>query len=588
MEGLSLCHVHTALCRHRFWSDCIAATKTAQLFRAVRTPSKVRIAAAPACMQGAPLHDLGRNLLEDITPAPTLELSPFLHIPIQLADWSALRHLRLTCAPPSMDALPDSIGTLVHLTELKLLQWQCKDLKELPQSAWQLHELRQLHIEQCAELLRLPETISRLTGLTKLRAYVCGKLQGVPDGVCALNNLQALNLTGCKSLIVLPDSISRLMSLTQLVLTDCDQLQKLPQSIVLLKNLSELHLDRCSQLQSLPDAAGSLINLRFLNVAQCYALPGLPQSITQLTSLTHIRLEYRSRPPFQPGCWPALQRLHLAGAPPETDSLADSIGYVERLTALELARWDCKRLEAPSQDGMQLHNLKQLVLEDCSRLQSWLSSRVSSLTRLTCLHIHVCKQVQELPEGLSRLTGLQEVQLHDSKVLQELPSSIMALVSLSKLSLQLCGQLRMLPEGIAALTNLVDLNLYGCKQLTALPKSLGVLAELTALHLEVCIKLRQLPDSIGQLTKLQLLDFRYCNALQKLPESIQHLEGAKLSCCEHLWQPQTASVLEAPSASVGVSAHIDEDARLLQSTKEIIHMPRCVWSQCSFVIRSMF
>ncbi|KAK9667055.1 hypothetical protein RND81_14G229300 [Saponaria officinalis] len=129
-----------------------------------------------------------------------------------IENWKSLRTLDLHGL--DIQALPDSIGKLLHLryldlsrnyrllrlpdsiTELYNLQTldlrSCLDLEELPKGLAKLVNLRHLDIAWCSKLSHMPSGLDKLSGLCSLTQFVVGDVNS-----CGLENLKALtNLRG--------------------------------------------------------------------------------------------------------------------------------------------------------------------------------------------------------------------------------------------------------------------------------------------------------------------------------------------------------------------------------------------------------
>ena len=152
--------------------------------------------------------------------------------------------------------LPESIGRLTQLRELRLSRNQ---LTALPEWIGQLTQLQDLLLHE-NELPALPESIGQLTDLRNLRLRG-SQLTAVPESIGRLIHLQMVELTS-NQLTALPESIGRLMQLRELYLNS-NQLTALPESIGHLSQLQELRLDY-NQLTALPESMEKLIHLEKL------------------------------------------------------------------------------------------------------------------------------------------------------------------------------------------------------------------------------------------------------------------------------------------------------------------------------------
>ena len=213
-----------------------------------------------------------------------------------------LTELNLYLFRVQFESIPESIGNLIHLTELNLsvnritklpgsignlsnlkkLSLDSNKLTELPDSIGNLSNLITLDVHD-NKLAKLPETIGNLCNLAYLQLWV-NKLHNLPQTICNLSNLDTLNVSW-NQLSSLPENIGRLSKLTYLDLRN-NELTTLPESICNLSGLITLDLDY-NKISSLPDNIGNLTSLEKLHL-NGNQLTYLPESIRNLTSLTYI------------------------------------------------------------------------------------------------------------------------------------------------------------------------------------------------------------------------------------------------------------------------------------------------------------
>jgi len=108
---------------------------------------------------------------------------------------------------PPLTTLPESIGNLVSLRELKIAY---NELTTLPESIGNLQSLQRLEISR-NELTTLPESIGNLKSLEILNLQN-NKLTTLPESISNLKSLQVLDLRWNK-LTTLPESIINLRNL---------------------------------------------------------------------------------------------------------------------------------------------------------------------------------------------------------------------------------------------------------------------------------------------------------------------------------------------------------------------------------------
>eukprot|EP00253_Pinus_taeda_P035099 PITA_35099 len=401
-----------------------------------------------------------------------------------------------------LSEVPQSIGKLNQLERIVLENGY---FRTLPNEFYDMHSLKHITVQNCKQMMLLPDSVGILTGLQTLDLSGCASLERLPDSTGQLTGLQSLHLVNCTSLQGLPDSVGQLTGLRALYLRGCSSLQ----------GLQELDLNRCSSMQGLPDSVGQLTGLQTLDLEGCSSLQGLPDSVGQLTGLQTLQFF---------GC-SSLERL------------PDSTGQLTGLQKLDL-RW-CTSLQGLPDSVGQLTGLQTLDLERCSSLQG-LPDSVGQLTGLQTLQFLGCYSLERLPDSTGQLTGLQKLDLRWCTSLQGLPDSVGQLTGLQTLDLEGCSSLQGLPDSVGQLTGLQGLKLDGCSSLQGLPDSVGQLTGLSGLYLGGCSSLQGLPDSVGQLTGLLELDLYRCSSLQGLPDSIgdlTRLDSLNLSGCSNLQMP---------------------------------------------------
>ena len=212
-----------------------------------------------------------------------------------------LTELNLYLFRVQFESIPESIGNLIHLTELNLsvnritklpgsignlsnlkkLSLDSNKLTELPDSIGNLSNLITLDVHD-NKLSKLSETIGNLCNLVYLQSWL-NQLNYLPESVCNLSNLDTLNVSW-NQLSSLPENIG-LSKLTCLDLRN-NEMITLPESICNLSGLTTLDLGY-NKIVSLPDDIGNLTRLEKLHLSG-NQLTHLPKSIEKLTSLTYI------------------------------------------------------------------------------------------------------------------------------------------------------------------------------------------------------------------------------------------------------------------------------------------------------------
>eukprot|EP00944_MAST-04C_sp_MAST-4C-sp1_P015100 g15100.t1 len=174
-------------------------------------------------------------------------------------------------------ALPESFEALKSLIKLGVYTGQ---LEELPQRLGDNHKRMVALILIGNRLESLPDSVGNLQNLLELKVFN-NRLKSLPDRVGNLQNLLLLYVFNNR-LESLPDSVGNLQSLLYLWVFN-NRLKSLPDSVGNLQSLLYLEVWN-NRLESLPDSVG---NLQTLLEVQVYnnRLKSLPDSVGQLQNL---------------------------------------------------------------------------------------------------------------------------------------------------------------------------------------------------------------------------------------------------------------------------------------------------------------
>lgn len=319
-----------------------------------------------------------------ITHLGLLMNSPFQQhdltsLPNNIGDLNHLEELKLTSCQ-HLTNLPEEIGQLKNLR--KLVCTDCKSLNSLPKNIGDLENLEHLKLSKCYSLKRIPLTISKLKKLKVLELKDCWSFISLPENLKGLESLKILSLTNCKSLINLPKTIAELHNLEEIKLEKCRNLETLPDKIGNIKSLKILNLRSCSHLKKIPKSFGNLVNQKELDLSYCYYLKNLPETIRNLKELKKISLR---------GCR-------------ELQSIPESLGNLENLEELNL--FACRKMTSLPNSIGKLRNLKKLELSYCESLSS-LPKSVVNLKNLEYVNLEGCNSLISLPENITFLDELR-------------------------------------------------------------------------------------------------------------------------------------------------------------------------------------
>ncbi|KAI8522802.1 hypothetical protein RHMOL_Rhmol13G0024700 [Rhododendron molle] len=185
-------------------------------------------------------------------------------------------------------------------------------------------------------------------------------------------------------------------------------------------------------------------------------------------------------------------------------------------------------IETPDFSG--LHNLEELLLNDCIRLVE-VDESVKFLNKLVVLDMKNCKKLRKVPSSIWMLKSLVRLDISGCSMLGKFSglkgspsksqSSFLSSWNFIKKRVDYIGL--SLPQ-VLGLSWLKDLRMENCN-LSSLPNEVGNLISLETLNLGKN-KLRTLPDSICNLTRLKKLYLSDCD-VSNLPNEIGRLVTLK-------------------------------------------------------------
>ncbi|XVF42529.1 hypothetical protein PTKIN_Ptkin01aG0370900 [Pterospermum kingtungense] len=261
---------------------------------------------------------------------------------------SNFKYLRaLDFSNSSLDALPNSIGTLKHLRYLNLNN--CRKIRELPSSFYKLRSLLMLRMLG-VPLMLLPDCMLSFIDLRYLQITVKAKhLEEIRPG--CWSSLQYLRLYECDNLECLFEGMQYLTSLRRLSLFYCCKLVSLPRSLKFLTKLEELHIVGCDviNLDMEPEEEEDqdlLLSLKTFSIWEFDALTVLPRLLLEgsSTTLQHIQIGMCYKLEVLPAWLQNLSSLH------------------------KLQIFCCPRLSALPEGMDCLTELRQLEIESCPML----------------------------------------------------------------------------------------------------------------------------------------------------------------------------------------------------------------------------
>jgi hypothetical protein len=174
---------------------------------------------------------------------------------------------------------------LTNLTSLQVLEISHTNIESVPDSLYNLQELKILKLNEVSISGSLPEAIVKITSL-EILDLSRNLISSIPDNIKNLTNLRRLYLE-LNKINSIPDSINKLHSLEILSL-EGNNIKALPEPLGDLKNLREINLAR-NGLEELPYVLGELLSLKILKL-HGNNLTSLPDIFYKLDSLHTIFL----------------------------------------------------------------------------------------------------------------------------------------------------------------------------------------------------------------------------------------------------------------------------------------------------------
>ncbi|KAL8549871.1 hypothetical protein ACS0TY_008641 [Phlomoides rotata] len=489
----------------------------------------------------------------------------FLHSRKLLNIIGKLEHLRyLVMACNNMKKLPESLTNLHNLQTLKLTN--SGELLELPKDLKMMKNLWFLEMERFDSLLCTPPGLRNLTCLRRLSIFIVGEdeshqidqlkdlelggelsIQGL-DNIRTLQDARSANLMTKSSLTCLS------LSWKEGIKMECaEHFEEVLQGLQPHQNIEKISIASYHGSR-FPGWMSTLVfqKLKEISLKDCPRCEHLPP-LGKLPSLTCLSLcQMDSIKCLDGECYgdgetsfPALTRLKIWCMPNfERWTINSAKGFLPCLDSLQINF--CPKLAGLP----ELSTLKRLSISSSST--SILKS-ITFLTSLTSLYISNFPELDVLPTGLLQNHKALEILKIVCLPIHTLSNVLDNLSALKTLSIDSCHNLEFLPEDFKYLSSLEQLYIRGSDGLRSFPTSLlkglcslrslsfrhckklkpllGPLERsLPALHNLVLIglpELEYLPENVQLLTSLEVLSIIYCEKLKFLPEGFKDLTSLR-------------------------------------------------------------
>ena len=199
-------------------------------------------------------------------------------LPESIQYLQGLQYLDLTGCN-NLVRLPESIGYLKSLITLSCSS--CSNLRVFPEISENMENLKDLDLSGTS-IYELSSSIEHLRGLQYLYLNNCSNLVNIPESICKLSSLEQLSVDYCKELEKFPVNLGSLQCLEFLGVSglnlSIECFASIAAGIIQLSKLRVLNLSHCPKLLQVPDLPPTL---RALDVHNCTCLENL-------SSLSHL------------------------------------------------------------------------------------------------------------------------------------------------------------------------------------------------------------------------------------------------------------------------------------------------------------
>ncbi|MED6215891.1 hypothetical protein PIB30_002579 [Stylosanthes scabra] len=487
----------------------------------------------------------------------SFDCSASFHVLMELKYLRVLSFVMFT----KLDALPDSIGALIHLRYLNL---SGTHINRLPETLCNLHNLQTLILCACTRLTMLPSGMHNLVNLRCLDLReTC--LEEMPGGISKLKQLRILDYfivgrhedNGIQELGGLSNlhgslDIKKLENIVDVNKANCARMMDK-------KHLDNLWLEWSSGNDMVPNTQTEreiLDSLQPHNGLKELIIKGYKGTLfpnwighCSYQNMTHVSLESSNNCCMLPslGQLPSLKSLRIQGFDQlksvgmefyknEGDRQSSHIAPFPLLETLEfdnMPSWEVWHV-SDSETFLQLRNLqirncgmlkgdmlKQVFLRIVSsladvskvcKLQIWEVMSRQMLLNGDRLSIRGCKFVVEFAFNamisINHLSCIREIEISGCSFAAPFPGNCLP-KSLQKLVIMFCSKLEFPPQQQQQNSDLVELHIeYSCVSLASL--SLDAFPKLKTLGISNCKNLKSVSMSEPPHTALQRLAIHEC------------------------------------------------------------------------------
>ncbi|KAG6659252.1 hypothetical protein I3843_03G017000 [Carya illinoinensis] len=461
----------------------------------------------------------------DWDPTPAFSIHTNSQADPVWCSWSGVKCHPKTAQVTTLDlscrnlsgSIPPEIRYLSRLIHLNLSRNDFEG--PLPQSIFELSELKTLDINHNNFNSTFPPGISRLKFLRLFNAYSNSFTGPLPQDLVHLRYLKELNLGGSYFERSIPSSYGNFPRLKFLYLHGNLLSGPLPSQLGFLTQLEHMEIGYNEFEGGLPVEYSRLSNLKYLDISNANLSGTLAPEFGNLSMLEALLL-FKNRIsgviPASLGNLKAIKALDLSDNR-FSGTIPKELAALEGLTLMSLLKNNLSG-EIPESIG-ELPNLETLLLWNNS-LNGTIPQMLGSNAKLQKLDLSSNTLTGPIPPNLCLGNKLTNLILFSNRLVDQLPTTLTSCTTLYRFRVQNNQLNGSIPYGFGSLPNLSFVDLSANNFTGPIPHDIGNAVKLEQLNISQNQFDSFLPDNIWNATNLMIFSARSANLIGKIPDFI--------------------------------------------------------------------